>query len=100
MVACALAAQTEERPQRASEPPLIEHVVYTIKENRTYDQAPSDLERGNGNPSLMALAWTAAPSDRLNRILWRHVRGFEPPYPGVRRAAFAPLSLDLEDDER
>ena len=42
----------------------------------------------------------AAPSDRLNRILWHNVRGFEAPYPGARRAAFAPLSVDLDDEER
>lgn len=42
----------------------------------------------------------AAPSDRLNRILWRQVRGWKTPYPGVKRAAFAPLSLELDDDER
>jgi len=42
----------------------------------------------------------AAPSERLNRILWAQVRGWNVPYPTVRRAAFAPLSLDLDDDDR
>jgi hypothetical protein len=42
----------------------------------------------------------AAPTERLNRILWHAARGWATPYPGVRRAAFAPLSLDLDDDER
>ena len=42
----------------------------------------------------------AAPSDRLNRILWHQVRGWKTPYPGVKRAAFTPLSLELDDDER
>ncbi len=42
----------------------------------------------------------AAPTDRLNRILWHMARGWTTPYPGVRQAAFAPLSLDLDDDER
>ncbi len=42
----------------------------------------------------------AAPSERLNRILWHDARGFHVPYPGTRRAAFAPLSLDLDDEER
>lgn len=32
--------------------PGIQHVVYVIKENRTYDQVLGDLTRGNGNPSL------------------------------------------------
>ena len=42
----------------------------------------------------------AAPSDRLNRILWHAVRGWETPYPGTRSAVFAPMSLDTDDDER
>lgn len=42
----------------------------------------------------------AAPTETLNRILWHNVRGFHVPYPGVRRAAFAPLSPDLDDDQQ
>ena len=42
----------------------------------------------------------AAPTDRLNRILWHVQRGWQTPYPGVKQALFAPLSTDLEDDER
>ncbi len=42
----------------------------------------------------------AAPTERLNRILWGQVRGWNTPYPGVRRAAFAPVTMDLDDDER
>lgn len=42
----------------------------------------------------------AAPTERLNRILWNSVRGFGIPYPPVRNAVFAPLSLDLDDSER
>ena len=40
-------------PRRAGDPSLIEHVVYIIKENRTYDQLFGDLPRGNGDPSLV-----------------------------------------------
>lgn len=40
-------------PSRSGEPSLIEHVVYIIKENRTYDQLFGDLEQGNGDPSLV-----------------------------------------------
>ena len=42
----------------------------------------------------------AAPSDALNKILWHDARGWTVAYPGVKRAAFAPLSLDLDDDDR
>jgi YVTN family beta-propeller protein len=30
----------------------IKHVIYVVKENRTYDQVLGDLERGNGDPAL------------------------------------------------
>jgi YVTN family beta-propeller protein len=42
----------------------------------------------------------AAPTGRLNRILWGVVKGWNVPYPGVRSAMFAPLAIDLDDDER
>jgi YVTN family beta-propeller protein len=41
----------------------------------------------------------AAPTERLNRILWRNIKGAVP-YPGTKRAVFAPLSLDIDDDDR
>ena len=39
-------------PERIGEPSRIKHVVYVIKENRTYDQVVGALGRGNGDPSL------------------------------------------------
>jgi DNA-binding beta-propeller fold protein YncE len=42
----------------------------------------------------------AAPSDRLNRILWHDARGWSTPFPGVRQSLFFPMSRDLADDER
>jgi len=42
----------------------------------------------------------AAPSEKLNRILWHDARGWSTPYPGANRAVFAPLSLDVSDDDR
>ncbi len=42
----------------------------------------------------------AAPSDRLNVILWHDARGWNVKYPGVNRAVFFPLSIHLTDDER
>jgi hypothetical protein len=42
----------------------------------------------------------AAPTERLNRINWGLVRGWNTPYPKPKNAVFAPLSLDLDDDER
>lgn len=34
----------------------IRHVIYVVKENRTYDQVFGDLPRGNGDPSLAILS--------------------------------------------
>ena len=39
-------------PERIGEPSLIEHVVYIIKENRTYDQVLGDLPQGRGRKDL------------------------------------------------
>jgi len=40
----------------------------------------------------------AVPSDRLNRILWYSIRGWDKPYPGTKRAVFSPLSLDTDEE--
>ena len=42
----------------------------------------------------------AAPSERLNRILWHEARGWGVPYPEVKRSLFFPMAVDLTDDER
>ncbi len=42
----------------------------------------------------------AAPSDELNRILWHDARGWNTPYPAVRRSLFFPMSVNIPDDER
>ena len=46
----------------------IKHVIYIIKENRTYDQVLGDLEVGNGDPSLTEFPEASTPnSHRLAR---------------------------------
>jgi hypothetical protein len=42
----------------------------------------------------------AAPSEKLNRILWRAARGANTPYPAARRSVFFPMTVDLSDDDR
>jgi hypothetical protein len=42
----------------------------------------------------------AAPSERLNRILWHTAKGWNEPYPAVRHSLFFPMAVDLSDDER
>ncbi|MGD0754618.1 MAG: bifunctional YncE family protein/alkaline phosphatase family protein [Bacteroidales bacterium] len=39
-------------PERIGEPSLFKHVIYIIKENRTYDQILGDVKQGDGDPSL------------------------------------------------
>ena len=42
----------------------------------------------------------AAPTDKLNRILWHQARGWHTPYPRAGQAIFAPYSIDLDDQEK
>jgi YVTN family beta-propeller protein len=49
-------------PTRAGDPSLIEHVVYIVKENRTYDQLFGDLPRGNGDPALVMFGEDVTPN--------------------------------------
>ncbi|HET6384510.1 MAG TPA: bifunctional YncE family protein/alkaline phosphatase family protein [Armatimonadota bacterium] len=39
-------------PDKNVKLPPIQHVIYIVKENRTYDQVLGDLGRGNGDPTL------------------------------------------------
>jgi YVTN family beta-propeller protein len=49
-------------PTKVGEPSPIEHVIYIIKENRTYDQLFGDIERGNGDPSLVMFGRDVTPN--------------------------------------
>ena len=40
----------------------IKHVIYIVKENRTYDQVLGDLEKGNGDPSLTLFPEPVSPN--------------------------------------
>jgi DNA-binding beta-propeller fold protein YncE len=39
-------------PAKVGDPSPIKHVIYIIKENRTYDQVFGDVKEGNGDPDL------------------------------------------------
>jgi|WetSurMetagenome_2_1015567.scaffolds.fasta_scaffold00001_530 YVTN family beta-propeller protein len=39
-------------PERIGEPSVFSHVLYIIKENRTYDQILGDMKQGRGDPAL------------------------------------------------
>jgi len=49
-------------PERIGEPSVFKHVVYIIKENRTYDQVLGDLEAGNGDPALCIFGERVTPN--------------------------------------
>jgi YVTN family beta-propeller protein len=49
-------------PQRVGEPSVFEHVVYVIKENRTYDQVLGDMGKGNGDPRLCVFGKEITPN--------------------------------------
>ena len=49
-------------PERTGEPSLFKHVVYIIKENRTYDQVLGDMRQGNGDPSLCVFGERVTPN--------------------------------------
>lgn len=40
----------------------IKHVIYIVKENRTYDQVLGDLEKGNGDPALTLFPEPVSPN--------------------------------------
>jgi DNA-binding beta-propeller fold protein YncE len=49
-------------PERAGEPSVFKHVIYLIKENRTYDQVLGDIKEGNGDPKLCAFGERVTPN--------------------------------------
>ena len=58
-------ANSPYRDQKLDEPsplPKIEHVIYIVKENRSYDQVLGDLKEGNGDPSLVLFGENSTPN--------------------------------------
>ncbi|MCZ7599220.1 MAG: alkaline phosphatase family protein [Gammaproteobacteria bacterium] len=49
-------------PERIGEPSVFRHVVYVIRENRTYDQVLGDLPQGNGDPALCTFGAPVTPN--------------------------------------
>jgi len=49
-------------PRHVGDPSPIKHVIYVVKENRTYDQVLGDLGKGNGDPSLTLFDPTVTPN--------------------------------------
>jgi hypothetical protein len=49
-------------PRRAGDPSPIRHVIYVIKENRTYDQVLGDLPQGDGDKNLVLFGRDVTPN--------------------------------------
>jgi YVTN family beta-propeller protein len=49
-------------PERSGEPSLFKHVIYVIKENRSYDQVLGDMPEGNGDPALCTFGEVYTPN--------------------------------------
>ncbi len=49
-------------PERIGEPSVFKHVLYIIKENRTYDQVLGDMKEGNGMASLCIFGDSVTPN--------------------------------------
>lgn len=57
-------ARPQPVPARPGEPSTIDHVIYIIKENRSYDQYFGSLGKGNGDPSLDLYKDDVIPNQR------------------------------------
>ncbi len=55
-------AKPRPLPERIGEPSLFKHVVYIIKENKTYDQVYGDLPQGRGMPQLCIYGDSITPN--------------------------------------
>ncbi len=49
-------------PSRVGDASPIKHIIYIIKENRTYDQVFGDIKEGNGDPSLVLFGENVTPN--------------------------------------
>ncbi len=49
-------------PARIGEPSVFKHVIYIIKENRTYDQVLGDVKKGNGDTALCTFGEKVTPN--------------------------------------
>jgi YVTN family beta-propeller protein len=49
-------------PERIGEPSVFKHVLYIIKENRTYDQVLGDMKKGDGDSTLTIFGQQITPN--------------------------------------
>ncbi|MDR3701681.1 MAG: bifunctional YncE family protein/alkaline phosphatase family protein [Candidatus Sulfopaludibacter sp.] len=60
--ALADSAYNDDKLDQPSALPPIQHVLYIVRENRTYDQVLGDLKEGNGDPNLVLFGENVTPN--------------------------------------
>ncbi|MBX7246821.1 MAG: bifunctional YncE family protein/alkaline phosphatase family protein [Candidatus Sumerlaeaceae bacterium] len=63
-------------PAKVGDPSPIKHVVYIVKENRTYDQVLGDMPNGNGDPSLCLFDERVSPNHHALAREWALLDNF------------------------
>jgi YVTN family beta-propeller protein len=53
---------SDEKLEAANPFPPIQHIIYIVKENRTYDQVLGDMKEGNGDASLVLFGEKITPN--------------------------------------
>ena len=69
----AVRGRAGSRAGRLGEPSVIKHVVYVIKENKTYDQVLGDIGKGNSDPKLCIYGRTVIPNHKSLATTFRAV---------------------------
>jgi YVTN family beta-propeller protein len=57
-------------PQQVGAGSPIQHIIYVIKENRTYDQVFGDIQKGNGDPRLTIFGEEVTPNHHAIANQW------------------------------
>jgi hypothetical protein len=93
-----------EKPDATSFTALLpKQSLYELNQRVDEIRGPYSAERKRAavaSAMMNFLEPDAAPSDRLNRILWSDAVGWGKPFPGVRRSLFFPMAIDITDDDR
>jgi hypothetical protein len=94
------------RSSFSDEPALTPYTAVRPKQDLFEVNPPATALRGDARKAALASArmkWSvpdAAPTEKLNRILWGVIKGWDVPYPAPRRSVFSPLEVETPDDDR
>ena len=94
------------RPSFSNQPNLVTFTAEQPKQSLFEKNPPLKTMRGRQRKDAlasMAMRWDvpdAAPTEKLNRILWRSVMGEKVKYPKVQHSIFSPMAVDTADEDR